>query len=309
MGKIAICIPTYKNRYPEFFDMVNDLANDYDIYLFYSPGNYEESGYDKYAWHNNVRHIHTEAKNISEKRKYLLQYMKDSNYDYCYSFDDDISPNFKTITPESKRPAPGKGYRAVDIHYKDVLKTMETYKEDYVIVTISHPTYLGLSSPTYIVINGTVQCEVMLFNLKMIREHDVFYEESEFKPFLEDTTVILNALKKGLNNASIRYIGTNHFTDKGTSLSYGFDTAIVNMYLTYRDLITPRISTNGCMAISIAWRKFFNRTEPYIIDDEYHNGLYEICKTHDIEAIKEYIINNCPKPSLNKSKNKGKQIK
>ena len=49
--RIAICIPSYKNRYSNLLSNLVNIDKKYDIYVFLSENDFEASGYDKYVTH------------------------------------------------------------------------------------------------------------------------------------------------------------------------------------------------------------------------------------------------------------------
>lgn len=68
--------------------------------------------------------------------------------------------------------------------------------------------------------------------------------------------------------------------------------AHVGMYLKYRDGISLVFNKNGLLTMRCNLPKYWNTMDVPVRYDAYHEGLYEVCKTRDTEAIKNYIINN-----------------
>ena len=80
--RIAICIPSYKNRYSNLLSNLVNIDKKYDIYVFLSENDFEASGYDKYDWApSNIEYVVTPCKSIFEKRQYMLDFVREHNYD------------------------------------------------------------------------------------------------------------------------------------------------------------------------------------------------------------------------------------
>lgn len=294
MNKTVICIPSHNNRYTHILGNLKNIDTCYDIAVFLSEGQYKKMGYDKYDWAaSNITYIETECTSVEQKLQVMLDYSLSNGYTGMFEIDDDVLFLGKKITEESKRTT-SNSYRGMPITFNELLHKVEdtTLKENAAFGSPMFIFALGFSKPGKINVNTSInfgQCTY--FDLNKIKESGIKYDTSS--NINADVDFVFELLRHGYKCITL---GDYAFQPDGHEM---YKDAMVNqfnlhigMYLKYRDGITLVLNKNGLLTMRCNLKKYWNTFDVPIKNDEYHKGLYEICKTRDRTAIENYIKEN-----------------
>ena len=298
-NKVVVCIPSYKNRFSHIVGNVKNIDTCYDIAIFLSEGDYEASGYDKYDWDApNISVINTTCKNISEKRQVMLDYAIDHGYTGMFQIDDDIMFIGKRITEATKRTT-SDSYRSEDISFNELLHKIEDvcYEQNATFSSPSFIFHLGFSKPGKLNVNSYLNFGQLDFmDLTKVKESGLKYDTSGTTH--EDVDFVIELLRHGYKCVTV----ADYSFKPDNKAMYATSTASLNcnlmnsdhfritIYLKYRDGITLKVNKNGLMSMVCRLKSYWNTLDIPIKDDAYHKGLYEVCKTRDVKAVREYII-------------------
>ena len=303
--KIAIYVPSYQFRYTYIIKELNKLfkLNDkdrqVDMFIVLSKNDLNKSSYYNLKVKNeldsNIHILEFDVKSIAEKRQCMHEYLYKHGYDYAIHMDDDVN-KFAKITPESKRST-SDSYAQIKIDVVEFLNHLidETLKNNASFASTILTFNLGLSCPGKIKINRGLNCgQLTMINIKDIIENNIKFCYDEF--IHEDIELVINILQKGLKCITLADYGFNTVPKSQHGLNstisevdngYKFK---CNLYIKYRDNIRLFINKKyGDLRASIKFSKFYCTEHINIIDDEYHNKLYELCKKYDNESILKLI--------------------
>ena len=282
----AIVICSYKNRTNVLFDYLNNIK-DFDVYIVVRTNDYNESGYDKYEFNDNIKFLKSDnLHNVTDTRWFGHQEIMKLGYRGMIMIDDDIRGKYiYYITPETKRTT-SNSYKPLKASVEETCKY---------IISPTFGTNIGFKKPNKIKLNtGLTCCAFTFHNLDYCRQYNITYDINNPK-ILEDLDVVIQYLFRGLNCITIDYYGvlTNFDTDLSLVVNKddGYTELILNTYLKYRDYVSITVKKTGILGIRINWKKIYNAfvnglSEQYILENEYHNKLYDLCKQY-IEANKE----------------------
>lgn len=303
MKKIIICIPSYKNRYSNLLSNLKNIDKKYDICIFLSKDDYTASGYDKYNWDSpNISYVETQCKSIFEKRQFMLDYVTEHGYDGYFQLDDDIMfTRCGKISEKTKRTT-SDSYRAENCDFNELLDVLVSKAEEY-DAGFSSPVFpyiIGFSKPNTVNVNKSLNYgQFFYLDVHKMNKYGIKFDTSG--TIHEDMDVVLQLIQNGVNCITVGdyCLGLNstaiYASSKTSTTLNRYDAGIlkIGLYLKYRDGITLRVNQkNGTLIAMTKPEKYFGTKEIPVKNDEYHNGLYEICKTKDIAKVIEYIINN-----------------
>lgn len=301
MNNTVICIPSYKNRFKWILSSLKEIDPCYDIIVFLSEGDYTASGYDKYDWDApNIKYIETPCKSIFEKRQYMLDYVAEKGYKGMFQIDDDLMFYGKRITEQTKRKT-SDSYASEKVTFNELLHKVQDTTEEYE-AGFGSPMFifaLGFSKPGRVNVNSSINFgQFTYMNVDKVIATGIKYDTSGL--IHEDVDFVFELLMHGvkcitLGDYGFQPDGHAMYATSDVSLTCNLMNAVnlrIGMYLKYRDGITLVMNKNGLMTMRCNLKKYWNTTEVPIKEDAYHKGLYEICKTRNCEAVKEYIINH-----------------
>lgn len=301
--RIAICIPSYKNRYSNLLSNLVNIDKKYDIYVFLSENDFETSGYDKYDWTpSNIEYVVTPCKSIFEKRQYMLDFVREHNYDGYFQLDDDIMfTRCGKISEKTKRTT-SNSYRAEICDFNELLDVLVKKAEEY-DAGFSSPVFpyiIGFSKPNTVNVNKALTYgQFFYLDIHKMNEFNINFDTSG--TIHEDMDVVLQLIQNGVNCITVGdyCLALNstaiYASSKASTTLNRYDAGIlkVGLYLKYRDGITLRVNNkNGTLIAMTKPAKYFGTKEIPIKNDKYHQGLYEICKTRDLAKVIEYIQSN-----------------
>ena len=303
MKKTAIFIPSYKYRYDELFNYLNNIST-YDIYLILSKDDDALSKYYEHSFNDNVHLIETDCKNIGQKRQFILDYAYDHGYDYSLMIEDDIRSYAYKITEESRRPSSDK-FNKIKITLLELInRVVECIEEED--ACFCSPVYefcLGFScsQPGLIYENKMLNCgQFNIMDVKKVKALNIKYDTRDYVH--EDVDIVLQILQHGKKCISISdYAFVTHKSSKDrNNSSIADDNKIdffrMNLYLKYRDGIVLKLNKDD-LRIIIYFSKYFNTFDIPIKDDEYHRELYKLCLEGDNVKLKQLIKDHKAKKS------------
>lgn len=290
--KAAIFIPTYKNRYDELLNCINDIEK-YEVFVVFSSYDNIESYTNKYTWKDHVHTLVSDAKTIGLKRQFGLDAIYDKGFTYAIQFDDDNRAFGAKITPETKRKT-SNSYAKQKISIEELVdKLVETAeKYDAAFVSPSLEFSIGFSQPGKVFVNRSItsgQCTLQ--NVKQLREHNLHYEAEEM--INEDIVLLFEILRNGLTAVTVGdycycVLGASNKAENSlVNYDDRYDILHKNMYVKYPNVISLYLDKQNRIRIKTKWKNFPDNTQE-ITDPVF----YEICKGSDIEAIKKYIKEN-----------------
>ena len=62
LDKVAICIPTYNNRYSEVLNYINKLTSLCDVFIVFSNSDDKLKEYDSYDWNDKINKVYCDIK-------------------------------------------------------------------------------------------------------------------------------------------------------------------------------------------------------------------------------------------------------
>lgn len=192
-NKNVICVPSYGFRYAELFDALKEITG-YDIKIFVSNDDSRINDYKSLG----IDIINTSAKNIAEKRKFIVDWTIENDYEYAYIIEDDIKPIFKKITSETKRTT-SNSYRPIKCSLQEAINVLynNMKKYDAAFGSFIRPPYLGFSKPNLVKVNRGLNCgQYICYNVKKIKYNDIHIYTENIIP--EDVKFCLDILLAGL---------------------------------------------------------------------------------------------------------------
>ncbi len=300
--KIAICIPSYKNRYSNLLSNLVNIDKKYDIYVFLQGDDFEQSGYNMYDWSQpNIKCINTPCKSIFEKRQFMLDFVREHKYDGYFQIDDDIMFTGCGKISETTKRTTSDSYRAVKCDFNELLDALVNKAEEYNAGFSSplFPYIIGFSKPNKVNVNKSLTYgQFFYLDIHRMNEFNINFDTSG--EMHEDMDVVLQLVQNGVNCITLGdyCLGLNStaiYASSTTSLvgtRYEEGILKIGLYLKYRDGIILRVNNkNGTLMTVTKPEKYFGTKEIPIKNDKYHQGLYEICKTKDLAKVIEYIQN------------------
>lgn len=301
--KIAICIPSYKNRYSNLLSNLTNIDKKYDIYVFLQGDDFEQSGYNVYDWSQpNIQCINTPCKSIFEKRQFMLEFVREHNYDGYFQIDDDIMFTGCGKISESTKRTTSDSYRAEKCDFNELLDKLVNTAEEYDAGFSSplFPYIIGFSKPNKVNVNKALNYgQFFYLDIHKMNEFNINFDISG--EMHEDMDVVLQLVQNGVNCITLGdyCLGLNStaiYASSTTSLvgnRYEEGVLKIGLYIKYRDGITLRVNNkNGTLITVTKPEKYFGTKEIPIKNDKYHQGLYEVCKTKDIAKVIDYIQSN-----------------
>jgi len=297
MNKVAIYIPTYKNRYKEMLNYTNTLINKFDVFIVFSTYDDKLESYNEYKWDDRIQKLYTDAKTIGAKRQFTVDYLYEKGYQYVIQIEDDIRSFGSEINENTKRTT-SNSYAKVKVNIDNVIEKMLNTAEKYnaAYVSPSFPFSLGFSTPNSVAINKSINFgQFNMVDVKMMKEHNIKYDIRE--NVHDDVDLVIQLLQNGLTCVTLKdtalEVITSSSLSENSTLCDGNkqDIMRINLYLKYRDGISLRIGKHGELRMTCKLDKYFNTKEIPIKDDEYHRKMYELCKEYNIEEIKNLIRN------------------
>lgn len=287
--KAAIFIPTYKNRYDELLNCINDIEK-YEVFVVFSSYDNIESYNEKYTWKDHIHTLVSDAPNIGLKRQFGLDAIYDRGFTYAIQFDDDNRSFGAKITPETKRTT-SNSYAKQKISIEELVDKLVEVAEEYnaAFVSPSLEFNIGFSQPGKRLVNRSItsgQCTLQ--NVKMLHDNGLRYSSEEL--INEDIVLLFEILKKQLPCVTVGdycYCVLSKSNDAKNSLvNYDdrYDLLHKNMYLKYPSIISLYLDKQNRIRIRTNWKNFPDHT-----DEIENQEFYDICKNEDLETVKKYI--------------------
>lgn len=294
--KTAIAIPSYKHRYKNLLSKINvndELLNQYDVYVFLSNN---DPNINEYNVYNNLHLIKTDCETLFNKKKFIFNYLYKLGYEKSFLMDDDIAPVGRTLKEGYKLPS-GKGYKGINISLCELCNELDSKMDELNVsyLTTVKSFAIGFYYPGKILKDKVSNLgQFGLFNIKRIIESGIKFIDNPYEH--EDVDMVFQIKLNGLGIAALNYC--TFFVDVKSvdNSSFGKDIESlmhINLYLKYRDGITLRVDKNNKFRIIIRWMNYTDNDHIPIKNDDYHRGLYELCKetieTKDFEKLKNFI--------------------
>lgn len=301
--KVGIFIPSYKNRVHELFEyIVAGGLDKYDVFIVLSDNDDKLKEYYDYAFPNNVMMILTNCKTIGEKRQTILDFAKKHGFKTMVEIDDDVRSHGYVILSETKRTT-SNTYHKNKIPLVDIIdKMVESISTgEYAFVSPTFPFSIGFNWPGRKLVNSSLNyAQMIALNVDDVIESGIKYDTSP--TMIEDVDFVLQLIQHGKNCMTLGDYAFDVYYNK--SIKYSsvvnldiehFNIKQMNFYLKYGDGIRLTIRKNGEIGFCIKTKKYWNKFDIPIIDDEYHRTLKKLCEAKDIKGLKTYIIENTKK--------------
>lgn len=299
-NEVAIVICSYKNRTDILFKYLNNIK-DFNIYIAVRDYDYIESGYNKYEFNDNIKFIFLEnATNICNTRYEATQRIMSLGYKGMIMIDDDINGKYIYYTTDSEKRKTSASYAPKKKSLEDTCKYIidMANKYDAGSAGLNFAYNISFVDPGKIRINKHVLFGAFIFlNLTYLKEYNITHDISG-KELHEDLDVVLQLLLNGITCITL--------FDHGFMTKISYESVVgnndkrqemqVNTYLKYRDYITFYLSRGKKeLRIKPNWKYVFDGYKKYgkqyIIDDEFHNSIYECAKKYDYAGIKNLLEN------------------
>jgi len=297
IDNVAICIPTYNNRYSEVLNYINKLTTLGDVYVIFSNNDDKLNEYDSYDWNDKINKVYCDANTIGEKREFLVDYMYDKGYQYIIQMDDDVRTFASEINEFTKRTT-SDSYAKKKITLETLITRLidKMIQYDAAFISPSFPFSLGFSKPGAIAINKSLNFgQFTVIDVLKLKANNIKYDTRD--NIHEDIDLVIQMLQHGmtcitLKDTAFEVTGSSSLFENSTVCqANSLDIARVNLYLKYRDGISLRIGKRGELRLTCKLDKYWNTFEIPVKNDLYHNKMYELCQKYDIEGIKELIRN------------------
>ena len=288
MNKSVICIPSYGLRFTNLFDELHNISS-YDVKIFVSDDDKKLKDYDNL----NFDIVHTDAKNIMEKRSFIVEWTKQQSYDYAFIIEDDVMPYGDKITPETKRET-SNSYRRIKASLQEMLDILlqKMIENNASFGSFIRHEYLGFSVPNRININRSLNCgQFVCYNVNNIREADIKIYVGKLIP--EDVKFCLDILTKGLNCICIGdHTYYEHSTTNNSVVHSDIaDRSFAHIRLARMYNFPMKITKDNVIRPRMDWKKYFNVGENYPEYNKKVKPLYEhLYEMYDNKCSYEEII-------------------
>lgn len=299
MNKSVICIPSYGLRFTNLFDELHNI-NSYDVKIFVSDDDKHLTEYDNL----NFDIIHTNAKNIMEKRSFIIEWTKQQSYDYAFIIEDDVMPHGDKITPETKRET-SNSYRRIKTTLQEMLDVMlkRMIDNEASFAGFIRHEYLGFSVPNKTSINRSLNCgQFVCYNVNDIRKADIHIYVGELIP--EDVKFCLDILTKGMNCICIRdYTYYEHPTEHNSVVHSDIaDRSFAHIRLSRMYNFPMKITKDNVIRPRMDWKKYYNVGDKYPEYNKKVKPLYDhLYEMYDNKCSYEEIIKYLKEVILNKN--------
>ncbi|MBO5005640.1 MAG: hypothetical protein J6D03_10575 [Clostridia bacterium] len=301
-NKHAIFVVVYKHRHSDLLSNLKNIDSKFDIYITTQQNDPNIDEYNQYATKSNIYIIAPDVTNIFAKREYIRKFAIDNGYAGYFMFDDDIRYAAWSIRNSKKRET-SSTYPFYKCDFNEMLNAMVDASVEHNAAYTCNIRwgYIGWRKPNEVHHNAYINvANFGYFNTEAMKQ--VSYDLSG--TINEDTDIIVKLLQKGLLCISVcDYMFDNIDKNaKNTTIDNG-ENLVVGQALKYH--LPLYVNKVGRIQARIKFSKFWNTTELPEIQDQ---TLYELCKTRDVEKIRQYLINqNMVRKSNKRIKDDDKQ--
>ena len=286
MELYPVCIPTYKNRkIAKLLDQVNDIEG--PVYIFkYADDDYSNRDFGKNVTVVNIteedfRQLGLEWRGITPKRHFIQHYMLAKGIDYYFMIDDD----FRTFYINNGEK--------VNIGINEGLRIMQECFEPDMLGLVCNPYEKVKPYTDGKNLRDAYLYSCFILNGKLAEENQIKF--SKLKNVEDDWNFSYLGYMKGLRTYKTLELGatTAPETAKGGSTFSDEHRELlrVNNFLQFPDFFILYLN-NGELKGRVIFRpteaaEVINKVK--IPKTKLQKDLYEVCKTQDLKAIKDFL--------------------
>ncbi len=288
-NKTVICIPSYGFRYVELFDALKEIT-EYDIKIFISNDDDRINDYKSLG----IDIINTSAKNIAEKRKFIVDWTIENNYDYAFIIEDDVKSYGYKITSETKRPT-SKTYKRIRVPIKEAIDVLynRTIEYNATFSSLIRNAFLGFSHPGNVKVNKSLNCgQFICYNVNDIKNNNISIYTDVLFP--EDVKFCMDILMKGLTCICVAdYTYIENSSNKSVIFSDTIDRSMIHILFAKMYNCPLTIDAQGIIRPVIKFNKYFNidKLPPYKknVEDKYRTLFNMFDAGESYENLLNYL--------------------
>lgn len=287
-----ICVPSYKFRKEARILRSKEKFSCQKVYVFVYEDDYVESGYDRYEnFQENVEFVKISKKDFEEnglfwrgiapKRAYIQRYMRKLGISKYFMVDDDISTT--ATFSASQRNNACKSCYMEKVSLDNVLKLAQ---------------FVGENNPEYKVIGfpfTAMKAQFFSFKELLVEQATncvVFFndlpEGIEYRDNVklsEDYDFFFTCKKNGVKVGVIPFVAID-FNFENSVCGHNSVRPLAD-YVEHPDYIDLKVTSKGILGSKINYVRLRHQ-HPKEIDQK----LMEFCRNENVEAAKEYLLNN-----------------
>lgn len=290
-----VFIPSYKNRKGTIINRLDEIPSEVHLFIYDDDReNYPETFSDNVIVHEiskkDFEEMNLEWRGICPKREYMLEFAKRNNIPKIIMLDDDIS--FDVWYADKARTTSVSNTKAkcsIWDGFRLLLRLAE--KENWGVLGF---TMCELRCSHYnlkkILNENAYPCGAVVLNVEKLS--DIHYSQTFGKFMMEDLSIDIECLKRNLKIlvSDFMYFKTLISTGGKNSIASNKNVAyksMLNSYIEYRDFMFLKISKKGELRVAINHKNIYNNIS--IINDEFHEKLYQACIKSDVEEVFELL--------------------
>lgn len=289
MQLYPVCIPTFKNRKcATLLEHVNEIEG--PVYIFkYADDDYSNRDFGSNViivdiTENDFKKYGLEWRGLAPKRRYIQEYMLERGIDVYFMLDDDVKVFEINDGPQKQK----------SISINDGLKIMQEHFD---------PSYLGLTAiPKQNVkvykgkkkLSEYYQHSCFIVNGKLAHELDIKFPTE--RNICDDWPFSYYGFMKGANTYKLNFLAARTSPQKEKKGSTFTDShremLFINDFLNFSDFFYLFLNKAGNLTGDPAFpfsksSKLINTFK--IPKTQFQKDLYELCKTKDIQAVKDFL--------------------
>ncbi|WP_296864655.1 hypothetical protein [uncultured Methanobrevibacter sp.] len=202
-SKYSICITVYKNRRNKLLKYLPNVDKKYDIYIVAQENDPSKDEYEQYCTQDNIKYLICDAKNLEEKRQYILTKMRELKYNGFFILDDDIVPEGCCKVEKNVKRTTSDALLKQKCSMNELLDVCITRSNKYNIGICGfiNKAFMGYSRVRECVINKTfTQYCFVYFNLDIFPPY-IDYDVSG--SIHADIDIVCKSLQIGINIGTI----------------------------------------------------------------------------------------------------------
>ena len=284
-NKYAIYVTVYKHRYEELLANLADIDNKFDIYIVAQQNDPNLSDYAQYVANDNIHILTPDVTSIFQKREFIRRYSIDNGYVGFFMIDDDVRYKAWSIRNANKRET-SDTYPFYVCPFNEMLQAMIDCADQYNAGYVCNIRwgYIGWRKPNEVGVNSLINvAQFGYFVTDKVK--DTPYDTSG--EINEDTDMIIRLLQQGIYCCCVcdYMFDTIDKNSENTTIDNS-EELVIGQTLKYHNNLY--INKKGRIQARIQFKKYWNN---YDIEPVKDKELYEICKTRDVEKVRQYLLN------------------
>ena len=285
-NKYAIFVTVYKHRYGELLANLADIDNKFDIYIVSQENDPNVDEYVQYVANENIYILKPDVTSIFQKREYIRQYAIQHEYVGFFQLDDDVRYKAWSIRNAKKRET-SDTYPFYNCPFSEMLWVMVDCADQYNAGYVCNIRwgYIGWRKPNEVGINSLINvAQFGYFVTDKVK--DTTYDTSGL--INEDTDMIIRLLQQGIYCVCVcdYMFDTIDKNSENTTIDNSEELVIGQMLKYHNSLY---INKKGRIQARIKFKKYWQTFDIEPVNDQ---ELYELCKTYDVEKVRQYLLDN-----------------